>query len=72
MKKIMLTMLLLVTAVGLKAQGVVQGVVTDTHGETIIGATVKVKGVTDAIAATDIDGKFSINVPTKDATLVFT
>ena len=72
MKKIMLTMLLLVTAVGLKAQGIVKGVVTDTHGETIIGATVKVKGVTDAVAATDIDGKFSINVPTKDATLVFT
>jgi TonB-linked SusC/RagA family outer membrane protein len=38
----------------------VSGVVTDDKGETIIGATVKVLGTTVG-AATDIDGKFSLN-----------
>lgn len=42
--------------------GTVTGVVTDSEGEPLIGATVLVKGSSIG-AATDIDGKFSLNVP---------
>lgn len=38
----------------------ISGVVTDTQGEPIIGATVLVKG-TGIGTATDIDGKFSLD-----------
>ena len=41
----------------------VRGTVTDKSGETIIGANVKVKGQTTG-TITDIDGKYTINVPT--------
>ncbi|MFV0345452.1 MAG: SusC/RagA family TonB-linked outer membrane protein [Bacteroidales bacterium] len=47
----------------------VSGVVTDSNGEPITGATVMVKGTTRA-TITDVDGKYSFIVP-EDATLVF-
>lgn len=40
----------------------ISGVVTDATGEPIIGANVVVKGTTDG-SITDIDGKFSLDVP---------
>ncbi|MDR0844597.1 MAG: TonB-dependent receptor [Tannerella sp.] len=40
----------------------VTGTVLDTNGETVIGASVVIKGTTDGII-TDLDGKFSLNVP---------
>lgn len=42
---------------------------TDTQGEPIIGATVLVKG-TGIGTATDIDGKFSLDIPSNGKTLV--
>lgn len=42
----------------------VTGIVTDTAGEPIIGATVLEKGNTSNGTITDLDGKFSISVPT--------
>ena len=42
--------------------GTVTGVVTDSEGEPLIGATVMVKG-TNIGAATDLDGKFSLTAP---------
>ena len=53
-----LMMLLPLTA---SAQSKVTGTVTDANGETVIGATVKIKGVKGAGTVTDLDGKFSIN-----------
>lgn len=53
-----LMMLLPLTA---SAQSKVTGTVTDANGETVIGATVKIKGVNGAGTVTDLDGKFSIN-----------
>ena len=48
----------------------VSGTVTDPTGETVIGATVKVKGGEAAAATiTDIDGRFTIDAP-HDGTLV--
>ena len=47
----------------------VSGQVLDENGEPVIGATVTVKGTKEAVA-TDIDGKFSLNVATTRPTLV--
>ena len=47
----------------------VSGTVTDQKGETVIGATVKVKGgPATAAAITDFDGRFAIEAPS-DGTL---
>lgn len=40
----------------------ISGIVVDTKGETVIGANVSVKGTTNG-TITDIDGKFSLEVP---------
>lgn len=53
-----LMMLLPLTA---SAQSKVTGTVTDANGETVIGASVKIKGVNGVGTVTDLDGKFSIN-----------
>lgn len=48
----------------------ITGTVTDNHGETVIGATVKVKGTTNG-TVTDVKGKYTINVPDTRSVLVF-
>ena len=48
----------------------VQGTVTDDSGESIPGVNVVVKGTTTGVI-TDSDGRFTINVPSADAVLVF-
>ncbi|MDR0977015.1 MAG: TonB-dependent receptor [Prevotellaceae bacterium] len=60
--------LMLVCSVAIAQNRQVTGVVVDAAGETIIGASVVEKGNTGNGAVTDIDGRFSINVPT-NATL---
>ena len=67
-------MLLIAAAVCWQAQAqlrTVSGVVTDAEGETVIGASVVVKGNDKYGAVTNIDGEYSIQVPAKSATLVF-
>lgn len=62
---------LLVFALGFAmAQRTVVGQVSDQDGEPLIGASVLVKGST-AGTVTDIDGKYSVNVPAGFNTLVF-
>ena len=59
-------------SVGLWAQPIsVTGVVVDDAGEEVIGATVVVKGNEQHGTITDIDGKFSLQVPDLQVTLVF-
>ena len=48
----------------------VTGTVTDMYGETLIGVTVMVKGATIG-TATDMDGRYTINVPNRNAVLTF-
>mgnify|MGYP000385365919 FL=1 len=43
-------------------ENTVTGIVKDSKGESIIGANIKVKGLTNG-TITDIDGKFSLNIP---------
>ena len=51
---------------------VVNGVVTDPSGETLIGASVLLKGTEAHGTVTDIDGKYSISNIPPDGTLIFT
>ncbi|MDR0845120.1 MAG: TonB-dependent receptor [Tannerella sp.] len=53
---------------GQQSRVTVTGVVTDTRGESVIGVNVVEKGTANGIV-TDMDGKFSLNVPS-NATLV--
>ena len=65
-------MLFLVNAVAFSQGRVITGTVTSTEdGLGVPGATVLVKGTTIG-TATDIDGKYSINVPAGSNVLVFT
>ena len=53
-------------------QGSVRGVVVDAAtGEAMVGVNIQVKG-TSIGAMTDIDGKYTLSVPDRNATLVFT
>lgn len=72
-KKVMLILSCLLLSIGfITAQTTrISGVVVDDAGEPVISASVVVKGTTVG-TVTDIDGKFSINVPDGRNTLVFT
>ncbi len=65
-----LLLLAMFMAFGVAAQTSVKGVVLDTSGEPIIGATVQVKGNKALGTATGIDGDFAISVPSANSTLV--
>ena len=70
MKKLLLVLTLVLLGTGIAlAQRTVQGTITDDVGEPLIGANVVVKGTTNG-ASTDFDGKYSINVPAGNNTLV--
>ena len=71
MKRYLLTMLIAVVALAVKAQNItVKGTVIETAtNEPLIGATVKVKGTGNG-TVTDFDGNYTVSVD-KNATLVF-
>ena len=56
-----LLLLLCLFPLGISAQSLVKGTVSDESGEPIIGATVKVIGTNDG-TVTDFDGRFQLNV----------
>ncbi len=71
MKKLSLVLSLVLFVMGTAlAQRTVTGTITDTEGETLIGASILVKGTTTG-AVTDIDGTYSITVPDGGTTLIF-
>lgn len=65
-----LFVLLVLTGAAAFAQKTVTGTVLDEYDIGLPGVSVLVKGTTTG-TATDIDGKFSLNVPNDDAILVF-
>lgn len=72
--RLLASLLLLALALPALAQSTrrVSGRVTDSDGEALPGVHIRVKGSPALGAATDIDGKYAIDVPgAKDATLVF-
>ena len=67
-------LMLMAFCTSLQAQNgiTVKGVVSDATGEPLIGATVAVKGNSSLVTVTDLDGNFSLKVPSESSTLVFT
>ena len=51
-------------------QIVISGIITDNTGDPLPGVSIKVKGTTLGTAS-DADGRYTVNVPSKDAVLVF-
>ena len=67
----LLTLLVALISLSVSAQNVtVKGTVKDKTGETVIGASVVEKGNTSNGTITDIDGNFTLSVPSH-ATIVF-
>jgi len=71
-RKLFSTVLLMVLMVGLAfaQQKSISGKVTDESGASVPGVSVIVKGTTTG-TVTNVDGKFTINVPSNSATLIF-
>ncbi len=67
-----LFLLLLFCCLGAFAQKgpTVKGIIFDGNGETIIGASIVVKGNTSIGTISDLDGQFSLNVPSSNSVLV--
>ncbi len=71
LKKLVILMTMLVLALPAFAQVRVTGVVVSADdGEPIIGATILVKGRESTGTSTDIDGRFTLTVPSSDSKLV--
>ncbi len=70
MKKLLLILFFLISAIANGQELTVNGTVTDEKGSPLPGATVQVKGTNQGIV-TDINGKYSINVTNSNVTLVF-
>ena len=71
-KNLLITCVMLLFAITSMAQNkiTISGVVTDKTGETVIGASVRVKGQESKGSITDINGKYKIKVPDY-STLIF-
>lgn len=66
-----LFLLMLFSCLNLQAQGLqVRGVVVDSNGESIIGASVVLKGNNSVGTISDIDGNFVLTVPKENSVLV--
>ena len=71
MKKLSLVLTMVLFCLGITmAQRTVTGTVTDESGESLIGASVLVKGSTTG-TVTDIDGSYSLDIADGEQTLIF-
>lgn len=70
MKKLLLLFLFLASTAVYAQRATITGTVSDEQGAPLTGATVQVKG-TNMGTITDIDGKFSLEVPGPNSILVF-
>ena len=72
-KNLLITCVMLLFAITSMAQNKItsSGVVTDKTGETVIGASVRVKGQESKGSITDINGKYQIVDVASNATLIF-
>jgi len=61
-RRLFLSALFMLLCGVMSAQTEISGTVSDSSGETIIGATVMQKGTSHG-TVTDIDGNFTLNVP---------
>jgi TonB-linked SusC/RagA family outer membrane protein len=71
MKQVLFTLFVLIGSISMTfGQRVVSGKVTDSAGEALIGANVVVKNSSDVGTITDVEGMFSLKVPSGAAFLV--
>ena len=70
LRRLMFLALMAICTTGVFAQKQVSGTVVDAAGESVIGASVMVKG-TSTGTITDFDGKYSLNNVPENASLVF-
>ena len=70
MKKLLLMLLFLASTVIYAQRTTITGTVSDEKGSPLTGATVQVKG-TNMGTITDVNGKYSIEVPGSNSILVF-
>ena len=71
MKQLSILLLTMMFCTTMWAQKVdVKGTVVDSNGEALIGASVVVKGNTSLGTITDLDGNFSLSVPSESTTIV--
>ncbi|OQY04070.1 MAG: hypothetical protein B6I20_03780, partial [Bacteroidetes bacterium 4572_117] len=71
MRKIAFIFAFLFVGLQVLAQTTINGTVTDPQGESVPGANVWVKGYSNVGTITDMDGKYSIDVPTEATTIGF-
>jgi len=78
LKKFKITLILLIVSFSVVSgaltefqQQTISGMVTDTKGEPLTGVNVVIKGTTFG-TTTNIDGKYALNAPDRNGTLVFT
>lgn len=71
-KTLVLALLMMVFAMPALAQQLVKGVVVDSNGESVIGATVSQKDNRKNATVTDLDGNFSLKMPGGKGTVVVT
>lgn len=65
MKKYIFMLVVMLHCIAGYAQHAVTGTVIDEHGDAVMGATVMVNGNNKIAAVTDMEGRFTINVPEK-------
>ena len=70
MRKLLVMAFCLLLPIAASAQHKVSGTVTDENGEALAGVNVLVKGTYKG-AATNTEGRYSVDSPTANATLVF-
>ena len=70
--RVRMVLLFLISTVYVQAQSgrIVTGVVKDATGETVIGVNVTVKGNAALGTITDLDGKYSLNVPAQKSLVI--
>ena len=71
-KTSVLALLMMVFSIPAFAQDLVKGIVIDSHGETVIGATVVQKDNRKNATITDLDGNFQLKMPGGKGTVVVT
>lgn len=59
-KPLVLLFLLCLFPLGISAQSIVKGIVSDESGEPVIGATIRVVGTNEG-TVTDLDGNFQVS-----------
>ena len=53
------------------AQTQISGTVLDANGEAVPGASIRVKGYSDIVAISDLDGGYTLSIPSEATTIVF-